>query len=256
MFEVVFSIQVDEDASRLFFYGLAIFGGVIGAFLPPIGRLSRLPYFGFVILIFGATFALIYSVSQSVNIPLVFWGYISIGVLSGIASAWAARARSADIVGDGRYAFLGFIPLAALYLFFAGGRFLGEGVTKSDSTGNKFALVVVAILGVLGAFGAVDLPSKNRENQFATEVAASVVPARLDSMTLLLRAEAHGSRVKIFHTFEGDAETLNEAAFERLKANVCAETEISQLFSQAGVEREFIYLTKDGEPIGSFVARC
>lgn len=257
MFETVVILQTSENAARSFFFGLAMIGGVMGAFIPPIGKLGRLAYFALALSIYGGSFALLYVLGQSEDIPLVFWGYLLIGILTGIVTAWVARARSADIVGDGRYAFLGFIPFAALYLVFTAGRSLGAGIAKSKTTGTKNGLGLAAIFGIIITYGATGLgPNQSEQNQFAKEVANSVVPQRIDDTTLLVRAEAVGNRLKFFYTVEGPTGTLTEASFEKIKEGVCSDSETSKVLVQAGVDREYIYLDEKKELIGSFIAGC
>jgi len=256
MLDTVIVIQTSESAARTFFFGLAIIGGVIGALLPPIGKIGRLAYFASAISIYGGSFAFLYAVGQSTDVALIYFGYIFIGVLTGVVTSWVARARSADIIGDGRYAYLAFIPFVALYLVFAGGRFFGQGVSKSDSTTTKNGLWISVIFGLLLTFTATKMNENSDANQFARDVAASIGPKRIDSVTRLIGAEADDNLIKIFHVFEGEATILTEASFEKIKASVCSDIEAVETMRSFGLEREFIYLDEDGELIGSFVADC
>ena len=244
------------DNAQAIFLGLAVAGGVVGALLPPLGRMSRLPYFGFVVFSYIFSFGSVYAVSLSENLPLVFWVYLTVGVLSGVLIALISRARSADIVGDGSYAFMAFIPILGWYLIFASGKFTGSTVTKSNTMTTKVGLALAGFIGTFGTYGMIEGASQDVSNEFAKQVAAEITPARIDSITTLLKAEAVGNRVKIYHTFEGQREQLSSEALQGVKSNICANEEMREIFEQAGVEREFIYLDQNEELLGSFVAGC
>lgn len=249
-------VALQGENSQIIFLGLAIAGGVLGAFLPPLGRMSRLPYFGFLILSYILVFGSDYALGSSTNVPLVFWGYLIIGIGSGVLTAWIARARSADVVGDGSYAFLAFIPLVGWYLIFASGGYTGSTITTSKTMTTKIGLALAGFIGTFGTYGLIQDARQDAPNEFARQVASEVTPSRLDNVTTLLRAEAVENRVKLYHVIEGRTEEMPANMLQGIKSNVCAETEIRSLFEQAGVEREFIYLDESMNPLGSFVAGC
>jgi hypothetical protein len=254
MLETVIALQGEN--SQVIFLGLAVAGGFLGAFLQPLGRMSRLPYFGFLVLSYIFVFGSVYALGLSTNVPLIFWGYLTMGVLSGILTAWIARARSADIIGDGSYAFLAFIPLIGWYLVFASGKFTGSTVTKSKTMTTKVALALAGIIGTAGTYGTIEGARQDTPNEFAKQVASEVTPSRLDSVTTLLRAEAVENRVRLYHMIEGQTENLSSETLQNIKSNVCADDEIRGLLEQANVEREFIYLDENQNILGSFVAGC
>ncbi len=101
MFQTIIALQ--GDSSQAIFIGLAIVGGVLGAYLPPIGKVDRFRYVFLIAFLYLLAFACLYTLRFSSNVPLFFWGYIAIGILTGVFTAWVARARSADIFGDGSY---------------------------------------------------------------------------------------------------------------------------------------------------------
>lgn len=254
MLETVVALQGEN--SQIIFLSLAIAGGVLGAFLPPLGRMSRLPYFGLLVLSYIFVFGSAFVLGSSTNVPLVFWGYLIVGVGSGVVTAWIARARSCDIVGDGSSAVLAFIPFVGWYLVFATGKFTGSTTTKSTTTTTKIGLALAGFIGTFGTYGMIDDARQDAPNKLAKQIASEIKPARLDDVTTLIKAEAVENRVRIFHVIEGRTEHLTRELLQGIKSNACANTQISNLFEQANVEREFIYLDERMNPLGSFVAGC
>lgn len=254
MFDTVIALQSENFQG--IFLGLAMAGGVLGAFLPPLGRMSRLPYLGFLILSYVLVFGAAYALGSSTNVPLVFWGYLILGVGSGIVTAWIARARSADIVGDGSYAFLAFIPIVGWYLVFAFGKFTGSAVTTSKTMTTKIGLALAGFIGTFGTYGMIEGARLDSAHTFAKQVASEVKPSRLDDVTTLLKAEAVENRVNFYYVIEGRIEKLPAETLQTIKSNVCANEEIRSLFEQANVERQFIYFDESMNRLGSFVAGC
>jgi hypothetical protein len=255
MFETVIAMQGEN--SQQIFMGLGIAGGVLGAFLQPIGRMSRLPYFGYLILLYILAFGGGYVLGLSTNVALIFWGYLILGVSVGALTAWIARARSADIVGDGSYAFLAFIPLAGLYLVFASGKFLGNTVAQSKTTTTKVGLALAGFMGTFGTYGMIESAGQDAPNQFAEQIVSEIVtPSRLDKVTILMKAEAVENRVRLSHIIEGQAEQLPTEFLQGIKSRICANTEMISLYEQMNVEREFLYFDESMNPLGSFVAGC
>ncbi len=254
MLQTVIALQGEN--SQIIFLSLGIAGGVLGAFLPTLGRMSRLPYFGLLVLSYILIFGTIYALSSSANVPLVFWGFLTVGVLSGVLGAWIARARSADVIGDGSYAFLAFIPFVGWYLVFASGKFTGSTVTTSKTLMNKMGLALAGFVGTFGTYGLIENARQDAPNEFAKQIVSEIKPSRLDNVTTLLKAEAVENRVKLYHVIEGRTENLPTETLQGIKSNICAEEEIRSLFEQANVEREFIYLDESMSPLGSFVAGC
>lgn len=255
MLETVVVLQGEN--SQIIFLGLAIAGGVLGAFLPPLERMSRLPYLGFLVLsyvfVFGGTFAL----GLSTNVQLIFWGYLILGIGSGIVTAWIARARSSDIIGDGSCAFLAFIPLIGWYLVFATGKFTGNTTTTSKTTKTKIWLALAGFISTFGTYAMIDDARKDAPNEFAKQVVLETsAPIRLDQVTTLIRAEAVENRVRLFHVVEGRSEKLPTKMLQGIKSSICSNTEMVALYEQMNVEREFIYLDEAMNPLGSFVTGC
>ena len=254
MFEAVVAMQ--GDYSQVIFWGLTLTGGVLGAFLPALERLSRLPYLALIILLYLASFTVIYVLGGSANVPLLFWGYLIAGVLNGMLLAWIARARSADIKGDGRGAYIAFIPVVALYLIFARGQHEGP-TTQHRTIGAKVGLLAVAIISVVGTYSVIDVAREGAPSEFAKQAALQTpVPQRLDRVTTLVQVKAVGNRVKSYHVIDGRTDAIPEDALQRISANICSDTEVSGLFKNAGVEREFIYLGEGEQRLGSFVVSC
>lgn len=254
MFQTVLAMQ--GDYGQAIFWALSVIGGVLGAFLPPLGKMSRLPYLGFFILFYVLTFIFFYSLGSSSSVPLIFWSYLIVGVLSGSFLAWIARARSSDIKGDGSDAFLAFIPLIGLILVFASGKHVGPAKT-SKSKSTIVGLVVAGLIGIAGTYGLIELSRGVTAVKFAREVVLNTsVPQRLDSVTTLIEAKAAGNRVKLHYLVEGQTAVMSEEALQGIKSNICKNHEVRVLFEEAGVEREFIYLDDKRNILGSFVAGC
>lgn len=254
MFETVVAMQ--GEYGQAIFWGLSITGGVLGAFFPPLGKMSRLPYFGLIILSYVLVFTFMYFLGSSLNVPLIFWSYLIVGVLSGSLLAWIARARSADIKGDGRDAFLAFIPIIGLLLVFTSGKHEGP-VTTSKTKPTIVGLVVAGLVGIFGTYGIIEVARGGGAEEFAREVVLNTsVPQRLDSVTTLIEAKAVGNRVKLYHVIDGRTDGITDDALQRINANVCSNGEVRNLFEDAGVEREFIYLDENQKQLGSFVVSC
>jgi hypothetical protein len=249
MFQTVVAFQ--GELGQLLFLGLAIAGGVLGAFLPPIGRMSRLPYFGCLVIIYISTYGALFALSSSLNVTLIFWGYIFVGVGTGIIGAWTARARSADIVGDGRSAYLAFIPIVGWYLVFATGKFTGSSITTSKTTTTKLWLALGALMGTLGNYAIITGATADAPNQFAKQVVAEFQPARIDEFTRMIGAEAVENRVIITYVVEG----ISAVDCGWINSKVCA-METQSIFEQAGIERELLYFDEDMNSLGSFVLDC
>lgn len=250
MLQIVVAFQGEN--SQILFLGLYIAGGVLGAFLPPIGRMSRLPYFGCFVISILSYFGAFAALNSSSNVALLFWSYLFLGVGFGIILAWIARARSADMVGDGHLAFIAFIPFFAWYLIFSSRKFTGNSITKSKDTTTRLSLALAALMGTLGNYliitgAAVDSPSI-----FAKQVVAEFQPARLDERTRVIGMEAVKNRVIITHVIEGFVSGID---LELINSMSCA-SETQSIFEQAGVERELLYLNEDMKSLGSVVVDC
>ena len=186
------------------------------------------------------------------NITLLFWGYLFVGVGSGTISAWVARARSADMVGDGRSAYLAFIPFVGWYLVFATGKFAGSSITTSKTMTTKLWLALGALMGTLGNYAIITGAAADCPSQFAKQTAAEIQPARIDEITRVIGAEAVENRIIITNVIEGIISGLD---LELLNSNTCAATDFA-MFRQAGVDVEYLYLDEDMNSLGSFVVDC
>lgn len=250
MFQTVVALQGEN--SQILFLGLAIAGGVLGAFLPPIGRMSRLPYFGCLVIVYISPLAAFAALNSTLNVTLLFWSYLFVGVGTGIILAWIARARSADIVGDGRLAFLSFIPFFHLYIIFSSRKFIGSSITTSKTTTTRLWLALAALMGTLGNYLIITGAAADSPSLFAKQVVAEFQPARLDERTRAIGAEAIENRVIITYVVEGFVSSLD---LELINSNSCA-ANVQNIFERAGVERELLYLDEDMNSLGSVVVDC
>lgn len=257
MYETVYAIQSTDVYDYLFFWCLAIFGGVLGAFLPSLERLPRLAYIGVVLLTYLVSFSLFFAIRNSGSIAFAFWGYILVGIGTGLFTAWFARARSTDIRGDGRDAYLAFIPIIAIYLMVAHQKRDGQLIYKSDTIGINIGLALAAIVSFSGVNAYVEYAKRNSDPEaFAQKIASMVEPRWLNTMTLLRGAEAVGTRVTVYHVIKGRDRFITNDALSATRQMLCESEQKSALFDRMGMEREFVYLDENDQVLGSFIAGC
>jgi len=257
LYETVYAIQSTDVYDYLFFWCLAIFGGVLGSLLSPLERLSRLAYVGAVLLTYLVAFSVFVAIGNSGSIAFVFWGYILIGIGTGLFTAWFARARSTDIRGDGRVAYLAFIPVISIYLMVAHSKHEGQSFSKTDPIEINIALALAAIVAVSGANAYVEYAKRNTDPEaFAQKIASMVEPRWLNTMTLLRGAEAVGTRVTVYHVIKGRDRFITDEALSATRRTLCETESKSVLFDRMGMEREFVYLDEDEQILGSFIAGC
>lgn len=235
---------------------LTLIGGVVGAYFFTVRvRFRRVSYLWFLagsnlaLMIFqrgGGAF--IPSAATAGLLSVLIIGLLSSFLFFGAALYYGSAARSNDIIGNTGKAWLGFVPLANLWLVFKRGHIIHNLDIKQRSAFTRFfadpllvisALVVLTSIQVLGkvrqdspiyqvsdseALVALVANAQTLEESFAAEAAASSreLPIRIDEFTVFSAIEANGKTLRITFDVEQDFTSLSPAFKHALATQNCA----------------------------------
>lgn len=255
---------------------------VIGGLLAPVfnkslGALSRAPYFAYHFLLFLALsattqFWLAAPIAMSSGF---FWLIYFVQFVStfiyGFLIAVLAMARSRDIFGHGYGAILAFIPLAGLYLVFAGSH--DPYSERKIITPRLFSGIMGILVGLVSAvmgfvlidnlpervqritksrFSAPDMQDKGLDITLRTYgltrtlglVAQGVdVPATFDDGRILIRVEIEGDTLLYVYSVVSDDGASVEQWRRGLTQGNCNNAQLRQLF-EAGATIEHVFLSR------------
>lgn len=232
---------------------LALAGAVVTALLVKVRMtLGRMAYFGYFVLLYLALI-----LSQHVwlllphaaaaglfsAVPIVSFASFA---LFGAATYYIAAARSKDIIGETRLAWLGFIPLTNLFLLLKSGAAAAAAPARSGASdyfvntvkviaallviviGNRLGARMGASMGYLTesdpALRAVFDRSLTLEESFAAEatISGAELPLRIDDVTVLTAIAAEGGVLHLTYEVEGDAAAFAPGFKNELAALYCA----------------------------------
>lgn len=280
---------LDEGVLLALPYALIAGGGVVGAMLMTVrSKIRRTTY-----LLYASLLALILSVTQvgwlllssAAEIGLfgvTIAGLYGVFFIGGIATYAISAARSQDVRGNTARAWLGFIPLANLWLLFSPGDDTVRGVTKPRSglarfMGDPLLILMGLVVFVLAqsintvteeAMSSEDLydsPALQRimgnaitakgetvEEAFAREElqAQSTLPVQLDDITILTKVQAEGTTLLMYHLVK-DRITLKPAFHQMLADNQCQPEIFRQELTRGG-RIQMTYIDPDGAVIGDY----
>jgi hypothetical protein len=226
---------------------------------------STLFGFAWLLTIPAANFGLLWLL-----VVFVFGGVVLSGFVYGVLS----HARSTNAFGDGRFAWLGFVPIANLYLLFKSPL---SGSNNTPQVKHRFFWLVFGFVGlVLGnvlpviSDRIIDSASAEWEahpsiqakstgalihNQGLQNVlalmASEVKPQVIDYATKLLRAEADADTLSYIYEVNDSIKVLSSSIGTNLQKNWCSNPPLRETLSSGAVIRH-IYLAESGEEIGSF----
>lgn len=170
---------ISEDALLVLNISMAIIGGFSGSgFLRPTNRLRRVKFlWAFIImllisficecialifsqLIFKSTYSIDY---HGIALSLMIFD-AGLAFLFGVAVYYVAARRSMDIQGNRDIAWLAFVPIAHLWLFFKGAN-KGQKEMPPRSKASRWVFDPLMVAGAVMAFGFVQTLNNTLEEQ-------------------------------------------------------------------------------------------
>lgn len=194
-------------------------------------------------------------------------------VLYGMSLYYGSAARSNHIDGTTRRAWLGFVPIANLWLLFKSSGASFDAETAQQSNFSRFVIDPLLIVGALLTFGflsvlgdepAFDVSSSQAlrqliieaqtlEESFASEAEASArdLPVRFDEITVLRDIEARGSTLWMAFDVEEEISAFRPD-FKAILAGEYCRPEMFALDIARGGSVVFAYYGPDGAIIQEF----
>lgn len=260
---------------------------IVGAIVAAISNksavaLRRSPYFAYSAILFflAAVAQLVWLNSNSAILGGFLWVLMITDVIVRLAAGYTlgiiAMARSRDAYGHARRAFLAFIPIANLWLLLTHSRDDVSAVRASTMpllTGRLGVLTGCALFiagTALGSFvriettrmaaeaendpamqrTAVDMMLRSRGmEKTLQQIAAEVLPQRVDETTKLLWVEGNGTTLRFGYEVSTNLDTLLVSLRPDIVQNNCALEGLRPLI-EAGATIEHAFYRTDGGQIG------
>lgn len=233
---------------------LVVVGGILGAVLFTVkASFRRVTYLWFLALsnlamtISQAGWTALAPAAKAGSFSLLMMFLLGCFVLFGVALYYGSAARSNDIDGSPRNAWIGFVPLLNLWLLFTrGGRSFDSGENRgasSEGSGADPLLIIGALVVFALSSGlsramerSVETPSSDRaaleallgdvqtlEERFAKEasVTSRQLPLLIDLATELRSIEAEGKILRMTYRVSGADDSVDPNARENLAAEFC-----------------------------------
>lgn len=282
-------ILLDEAALSALPYALLAGGGVVGAMLLTVNitirRSTYLLYGSFIALILAITqigWLFIGPAAEAGLFGATVAGLYGAFLISGIATYAISAARSRDVRGDTARAWLGFIPLANLWLLFKAGAAAAPSNARPRSGFARFVgdpllitlgLVVFILAQSLVAVlertlssrdvyespalqsiirDAVTAKGETVEQVFAREasLAQSSLPIQVDGITILTKVQAEGTVLLMYHLVT-DPITISSAFRQLLAEDQCQSNRFHNELTRGG-RIQMTYVDPNGAIIGDY----
>lgn len=277
-------VNQDKDAIRVMGQGFAVAGGLLAWALHR-GKLAmkRAPYFAYtsLFILLMALTQMVWLASQSAVAAGYLWILmivdVATSVIFGYGLAVIAMARSRDVCGQAKMAFLAFIPLANLWLLFNKSReeaSVNRTVTPNWLNGGNgilsgFVFLLLAFMFIFIVQMEIDSATKASQTDPANqqvpidqmltergleftlrEMSTSVqTPMPVDETTIVLRVEALGSTLRYTYEIMIPLDFLPDAMRTGLIEQNCTLSEIRPLID-SGATLEHVYFRPDRTEIG------
>lgn len=275
-------LLLDEGAMIALSFLLIVAGGVATAFLTKVQfPLRRVSYFcsiaalGLMLSLSQISWAMVPAAADGGFLSLIVIAGFGFFALFGAGIYYVSAARSIHITGDTGKAWMGFVPLANLWLMLKGGGSHGvEAEKTSRSAVSRLALdpfLVLCGFLVLAFSQGVDKiledsplfrisdsqtltnlisEAQTLEERFATEAMMSQreMPVRADEMTVMTSVEAEGTTLRITYQVEREVEGFRPDFKQTLADMQCAPDMFGNEIAKGGTV-EILYLAPSGRTI-------
>ena len=278
-------VNQSEDTLKQIGLGLTVVGAIIAAIVTRSKtEITRAPYFAHSALILFCVSAV--QVVWLQSIPAITGGYLSVLALISLAASIAggfffcrlAMARSRDVYGHGRMAFLAFIPITNFWLLLKS--------SKHKMPANRVPTIPLLSggLGVLTGFVLlaasvgvtvyIEEQGRRMEQQAQTEpalqqagieflirsngleetlrlmAAESQTPITVDEVTTLARIEADGTQLRRTYIVDLEGMTMTDNFRAGIRNGICAWPAFDPILRASGSIRE-VYVERSGREIGA-----
>ena len=205
---------------------------------------------------------------------LVATAGLGCSALFGAGLYYSSAGRSNDIKGDTSSAWLGFVPLANLYLVFAGSDRVDIGDSPTRGALARYVLDPILVIGALAvvatsqaidrtvqgalledgaddaSIGVVGSEATSVEERFAREarLSGASLPIRIDEMTVLSSIEAKGQTLRLIYDVETEISGFRSDFEEILAEQQCRPEMFGSNISRGGTV-EMVYQAPGGEVI-------
>ena len=278
-------VNQSEDTLPLVFLGLVVVGAIIAAVVTRSEtEIARAPYFAY-----DALIVFFFSAVQIVwlqSIPAVAGGYLWVlmlisfvaSIAAGFLFCCIAMARSRDAYGHGRMAFLGFIPIAQLWLLFK--------PSKNEISANRApsirllsgGLGILTGLVFLAASAGVTvyieeqsrrieqkaqgdpasqqasielmIRSNGLDETLRLMAAEAQTPIMVDEVTTLVRIEGDGTQLRRTYVVDLEGMRMTDGFRAESRNGICAWPAFEPILRAGGSIRE-VYVERSGREIGA-----
>ncbi|MCE6959360.1 hypothetical protein LAZ40_09880 [Cereibacter sphaeroides] len=264
---------------------LIIAGGVVAAKVLTVEiSFRRVTYLWFIALltlglsIAQFAWALTPAAANAGLLAVLMFVMMGLCALYGAGTYYASAARSRHIGGDTSRAWMGFVPIVNLWLFFKGGDPAAASGTGDRSGFARFVLDPLLVLGALfvitlsrgidkvmedtplynqtdsAALRQLLTESRTLEESFADEarLTRAQLPVRIDEITLLSGIEARQGTLRMTYDVEQDIPGLRTDFEATLAKAQCAPEVFGTDLARGGVI-EMVYRAPSGRIIATYV---
>lgn len=219
----------------------------------------------------GATLLFLTTLSQFVWLAMIpamargiLWVVMALGfgslAVGGFFYGSISRARSRNAWGHAGYAFLGFVPIANLFLLFRRPARDVSSSSRSSQIGNNVVLGVVLLVLSTGAdrvlgrllSNAMEFDPDNVSAALTARIVARAIetPLEIDDFVTLEHVQAAGKTLRYRYVVDGDLVALPDSFIAETRRDECPNPTFSPIIQDGGAV-EYVYLRPDGGLIGT-----